>query len=271
MRIQLYKNPEAAPGGNAEDFFAPYMDTFLLSATKDPLGLVVVLPGGGYSHRAFHEGDPIAQRFNELGFHAVVVQYRVKPYCYPAGLNDVARAIRIIRQNAAAWAVDPGKIAVCGFSAGGHLAGTSGLFYGDAQHKEGDGADDFSARPDAMLLCYPVIAATEDYAHKGSALNLLGENAPESAKAKMDLHKAVSEDTPPAFIWHTVTDQVVPVKNSLAFADAMMAQGKLCEMHIFPEGPHGRGLGLGCHALSQWTALAANFLSGAVGFPRSFY
>ena len=271
MRINLYQNPAPAPTGNQDDFFAPYMDTFLLSAAKDPLGLVVVLPGGGYSHRAFHEGDPIAQRFNELGYHAVVVQYRVKPYTYPAGLNDVARAIRIIRKNAAAWAVDPDKIAVCGFSAGGHLAGTAGLYYQDATHKEGDEADNFPADPNAMLLCYPVIAATEDYAHRGSALNLLGADAPESARAKMDLHKAVTENTPPAFIWHTVTDQVVPVKNALAFADAMMAKGRLCEMHIFPEGPHGRGLGLGCHALSQWTALAANFLSVTLKFPRSFY
>ena len=125
MRINLYQNPAPAPTGNQDDFFAPYMDTFLLSAAKDPLGLVVVLPGGGYSHRAYHEGDPIAMRFNELGFHAVVVQYRVKPYTYPAGLNDVARAIRIIRQNATAWAVDPDKIAVCGF---GNIQGISDVF-----------------------------------------------------------------------------------------------------------------------------------------------
>ena len=268
MRIELYKNPAPAPTGNKEDFFSPYMDTFLLPGAKTPLGLVVVLPGGGYSHRAFHEGDPIAQRFNDLGFHAVVVQYRVRPYCYPSGLNDVARAIRIIRQNAEKWNVNPDNIAVCGFSAGGHLAGTSGLYYQDAVHKEGDGADEFSARPDAMLLCYPVIAATEEYSHRGSALNLLGADASGEARKKMDLHKAISADTPPAFIWHTVTDQVVPVKNALVFADAMIANGRLCEMHIFPEGPHGRGLGLGCHALSQWTALAANFLQISLGFVR---
>ena len=180
------------------------MDTFLVGGAGSPLGLVVVLPGGGYSHRAFHEGDPIAQRFNELGFHAVTVQYRVKPYTYPAGLNDVARAIRIIRANAEKWKVDPNKIAVCGFSAGGHLAGTAGVYYQDATHVEGDEADQFSARPDAMLLCYPVIAATEEFSHKGSANNLLGIDASLEARKKMDLHKAVNEDTPPAFIWHTV-------------------------------------------------------------------
>ena len=133
---------------------------------------------------------------------------------------------------------------------------------------EGDEADAFSARPDAMLLCYPVIAATEEYSHRGSAINLLGADAPQSAKEKMDLHKAVTEDTPPAFIWHTVTDQVVPVRNALEFGNAMIAKNRTCEMHIFPEGPHGRGLGFGCHALSQWTALAANFLSVSLGFPR---
>ncbi len=268
MRIPLYKNPAAAPSGNEADNFAPYMDTFLVGGACTPLGLVVVLPGGGYSHRAYHEGDPIAQRFNELGFHAVVVQYRVKPYTYPAGVNDVARAIRIIRANAEKWKVDPDKIAVCGFSAGGHLAGTSGLYYQDATHVEGDEADQFSARPDAMLLCYPVIAATEEYSHKGSANNLLGVDAPLEARKKMDLHNAVTEDTPPAFIWHTVTDQVVPVQNALAFGNAMIANNRLCEMHIFPEGPHGRGLGFACHALAQWTSLAANFLSVSLGFPR---
>ena len=268
MRIQLYNNPPAAPSGNEADNFAPYMDTFLVGGACSPLGLVVVLPGGGYSHRAFHEGDPIAQRFNQLGFHAVTVQYRCKPYTYPAGLNDVARAIRIIRANAEKWKVDPNKIAVCGFSAGGHLAGTSGLYYKDATHVEGDEADQFSARPDAMLLCYPVIAATEEFSHKGSANNLLGVDAPLEARMKMDLHKAVTEDTPPAFIWHTVTDQVVPVQNALAFGNAMIANNRLCEMHIFPEGPHGRGLGFACHALGQWTALAANFLSVTLGFPR---
>ena len=268
MRIELYKNPASAPSGNPAESFSPYMDTFLVGGACTPLGLVVILPGGGYSHRAYHEGDPIARRFNELGFHAVTVQYRVKPYNYPAGLNDVARAIRIIRANAAAWKVDPDKIAVCGFSAGGHLAGTSGLYYQDAQHKEGDKADEFSARPDAMLLCYPVIAATEEYSHKGSAINLLGNKATLSEKEKMDLHKAITPDTPPAFVWHTATDQVVPVANALAFANAMWANDKICELHIFPQGPHGRGLGLGCHALSQWTALAANFLSGTLDFPR---
>ena len=119
-----------------------------------------------------------------------------------------------------------------------------------------------------MLLCYPVIAATEEFSHKGSANNLLGANAPASARAKMDLHKAVTADTPPAFVWHTATDQVVPVENATAFANAMWAQKHICELHIFPQGPHGRGLGLGCHALSQWTALAANFLSVTLNFPR---
>ena len=268
MKIELYKNPEAAPGGNPEDFFSPYMETFLIQGAASPLGLVVILPGGGYSHRAFHEGEPIARRFNELGYHAVTVQYRVKPYKYPAGLNDVARAIRIVRANAQAWKVDPDNIAVCGFSAGGHLAGTSGLYYQDATHQEGDEADNFSARPDAMLLCYPVIAATEEYSHRGSANNLVGIDAPQDARAKMDLHKAVTEDTPPAFVWHTATDQVVPVANARAFADAMWAKERICELHIFPQGPHGRGLGLGCYALSQWTALAANFLDVTLHFPR---
>ena len=268
MKIELYKNPESVPSGNPAESFSPYMETFLLGGACTPLGLVVVLPGGGYSHRAFHEGEPIARRFNDLGFHAVTVQYRVKPYTYPAGLNDVARAIKIIRANAVKWKVDPDKIAVCGFSAGGHLAATSGLYYQDAQHKEGDAADNFSARPDAMLLCYPVIAATEEFSHKGSANNLLGADAPASARAKMDLHKAVTADTPPAFVWHTATDQVVPVENATAFANAMWAQKHICELHIFPQGPHGRGLGLGCHALSQWTALAANFLSVTLNFPR---
>ena len=125
MKIELWPDSSDLPFSSADSTFVPYMETFLLSGAAKPLGLVVVLPGGGYSHRAFHEGDPIALRFNELGFHAVTVQYRVSPDRDPAALNDVARAIRLIRQNAAAWKVDPDNIAVCGFSAGGHLAGSN--------------------------------------------------------------------------------------------------------------------------------------------------
>jgi acetyl esterase/lipase len=261
MRIDLWQGKDMGE-------FMPYMECFILD-TPAPRGAVVVCPGGGYVYCSRAEGEPVAMAYAARGLHAFVLRYSCGPDAAGfAPLAEVSWAIGHIREHAQEWGIDPNKIAVCGFSAGGHLAGTSGLYYQDATHVEGDEADQFSARPDAMLLCYPVIAATEEFSHKGSANNLLGVDAPLEARQKMDLHKAVTEDTPPAFIWHTVTDQVVPVKNALAFGNAMIANNRLCEMHIFPQGPHGRGLGFACHALAQWSALAANFLDVTLGFPR---
>ena len=263
MRIELRDELVKSPTGNGADDFAPYLDTFLLDGAKDPLGAVLVLPGGGYNHRAYHEGDPVARKFNELGYHAFGLQYRVAPYVAPAPQQDVLRAVKLIRSRAAEWGV--GKLAVLGFSAGAHLAACSALVESDGEDR--DGIDRLSGRPDALVLCYPVIALTEPFGNRGSGVNLVGGDYPEKMR-RYDLHKLVDGDTPPTFIWHTAEDAAVPVRNSLVFAEAMWRSGAVCELHVFPHGPHGRGLGYG-RDLRQWPVLTAEFLANSAGFVRA--
>ncbi len=265
MRIELRKEMIKSPGDHPENDFAPYLDTFLLDGAKQPLGAVLVLPGGGYTHRALHEGDPVAKKFNALGFHAFVLQYRVAPYTAPAPQLDVIRAIKIIRANAATWGIT--KLAVLGFSAGAHLA-ASGVLMADKFTENNDETDALSAAADALILCYPVISLTAPFAHRGSGTALTG-GQDIAAMKPYDLQNLVSEATPPAFLWHTADDACVSVRNSLAFAEAMWQCGNTCEMHIFPHAPHGRGLGYGYYDIVQWPELAAKFLTVSAGFPRA--
>ena len=221
----------------------------------------MVFPGGGYSCRAPHEGEPIALKFNELGFHAFVVQYRVAPYRFPAPQRDAFRAIRLIRSRAQEWGVNPNQIATLGFSAGGHLCASTGTLYREIDADAGDEVDNFPCRPDAIIPCYPVINLTDGIAHRGSGENLLGDkiNTPEAAK--LDLDKRVSPDDPPAFLWHTADDGAVNVENSIRFAQAMWKAGVTCALHVFPHAPHGVGLGLDYPDIAVWPELAAKFLT----------
>lgn len=267
MRIYLRNHPEAAPGGCPADDFQPYIDTFLLDASRCPLGAVLILPGGGYSHRAHHEGDPVAEKFNAMGYHAFVLQYRVAPYRYPAPQKDVVRAVKLILSHKQDWYLD--KLAVLGFSAGGHLAASSAMLADKIDAAENDKIDAVPAKVDAMILCYPVIALTGRFGHLGSGYNLCGQDSAVELRRTLDMHEAVSENTPPAFLWHTATDQTVDVANSVEFAQKMWQCGNTCELHIFPKGPHGRGLGMGEHDLAQWPELAGNFLELNAGFSRA--
>lgn len=260
MRIQLRNNDESA--------FQPYMDYFPVDGCSLPLGTVLVLPGGGYSHRAYHEGDPIAKKFNALGYQAFVLQYRVMPDRYPAAQQDVLRAIRIIRSRAEEFRVIPDQIAVCGYSAGGHLAACAGLLHDKITEKCGDAADDFSAEPNALLLCYPVVSVTETYT---DLQRPVPDGTPYRDENGKDFNpcEEVTEKTPPSFIWHTATDQVVPYAASVKFAQAMWSCGNICELHIFPRGRHGLGLGYGLKEITAWPELAAQFLESNVNFTRA--
>ncbi len=250
------------------DGFEPYLETSLLDNVDRPIGLVAVLPGGGYCNRAPHEATPIAEKFNQLGFHSVVIQYRTSPSRFPEPQRDALRAIKIIRANAEKWRVDPDKIALLGFSAGGHLAASCGTIFEEVSTDCGDSVDAFSGRPDAMVLCYPVISITEDFGHQGSGKNLLGEERfAEPEARRFDLEHRVTAATPPAFIWHTATDGGVSVKNSLAFAEAMWAQHLTASLHVFPEGRHGLGLAPEYPDIRRWPELAADFLVASCAFP----
>lgn len=257
----LWSKIESAGTGNPKDDFDPCIQTYLLEKSDKPRGAVVVFPGGGYSCRAPHEGEPIALKFNELGFHAFVVQYRVAPYRFPAPQRDAFRAIRLIRSRAQEWGVNPNQIATLGFSAGGHLCASTGTLYREIDADAGDEVDNFPCRPDAIIPCYPVINLTDGIAHRGSGENLLGDkiNTPEAAK--LDLDKRVSPDDPPAFLWHTADDGAVNVENSIRFAQAMWKAGVTCALHVFPHAPHGVGLGLDYPDIAVWPELAVKFLT----------
>jgi uncharacterized protein YaiI (UPF0178 family)/acetyl esterase/lipase len=251
--------PDGAPGAmgtSPED--CPHIIPFLVDSPK-ARGLVVVCPGGGYGMRAPHEGDPIAQWLNGLGISAVVLHYRVAPYMHPYPLLDAQRAIRLVRYHASDWNVDPRHIGILGFSAGGHLASTAGTHYDLGDEYAPDPIDRISCRPDAMILCYPVISFGK-WRHHGSMVNLLGENPDEELRQNLSNETRVTEDTPPAFLWHTADDEAVPVENSLAFASALSRHKVPFALHIYPHGRHGLGMAEEDPQARTWTDLCGKWL-----------
>lgn len=202
---------------------------------------VVICPGGAYEFCSFREAEPIALAFNNLGYNAFVLNYSVAPQRYPQALLELSASVSFIRNNSKRFHADPEKIIVCGFSAGGHLAASLGVFWNENFIKDSLGIERGANRPDGMILGYPVITSG-DYAHKYSFECLLGKNASPEQMDKMSLEKHVCDKTPPAFIWHTFSDDCVPVENSLLFANAMKKYNIPFELHIFPEGGHGLSL-----------------------------
>ena len=248
--------PHSAPG----NLYRPTLDIYLIES-RDPRGAVLICPGGGYHMRAQHEGKDIAERFNKAGYHAFVVQYRVAPNRNPAPLLDASRALRMIRRNAAEWKVKPDHIAVCGFSAGGHLAATLGTRFDAGKPEDPDPIERLSSRPDALILCYAVISFTQ-YVQKDSAWNLLGKEASPDLMKEFSAELNVTAKTPPAFLWSTADDTVVPVENSILFAQALHKFKIPYEMHIYPTGPHGMGLALQAPHVATWPELCCQWLKG---------
>ena len=254
--LRLYSEPY-------ENGFMPTMTSYLCDG--ETRGAVIVFPGGGYSHYGSKEQVSIAKRFNELGFHAFVVIYSVAPNHYPAPQRDGFRAIKMVRANAERFHVDPAKIAVCGFSAGGHLVGSLGVLAGEFECVCGDEIDRQSQRPDAVIMSYPVVTFTGEHRGAGSALNLIGRRDPE-LEEYLSLQNRITEDTPPSFCWITADDRAVDYQNAVIFATEMWKKSRPCELHIFPSGPHGQGLNTGRDDVYQWSALAATFLRTTCGF-----
>lgn len=224
-------------------------------------GSVIVCPGGAYMVRSEGEAGCIAEMYRDAGYNAFVLNYRIRPYKYPTQLLDINRAVRVVRYNAKRWGINPDRIAVTGFSAGGHLC-VMGVEHfdtglGDAASDE---IDRVSSRPDAGILCYPVVSFTE-YVNEGTRDTLLGENADPALLRRLSGEESVREDTPPVFIWHTADDQVVPVENSLRLALALRQKNIPFELHVFPHGYHGLGLAQDQPDAAQWTGLACSWLS----------
>ena len=218
-------------------------------------GAVVVVPGGGYCMKADHEGAPIAEMLNQAGVSAYVLDYRVKPCHMLAPLADAKRAIRLVRS------MGYEKVAILGFSAGGHLTCTAATLYDAGNPDAADPLERLSSRPDAFIPCYAVVSFGA-FTHRGSRESLLGQENADNwelvRKFSNELH--ITPDTPEAFIWHTAADQAVPVENSLNLALALSAQGVPYEMHIFPHGRHGLGLAEEYEDVKQWTALLQKWL-----------
>lgn len=229
---------------------------------------VVIFPGGGYEKRAAHEGEGYGEFLSQIGISAFVVEYRIKPHYFPLPLMDARRAVRLVRFNAEKFGIDKNKIAVMGSSAGGHLAALLCTCTQSLQGEITDDADREDCMPNRQILCYPVINLyNEAIAHTGSGNNLTGINRQEDTNLKLRRQLSpdllVTENTPPAFIWHTFDDATVNVRNSLEYAAALRDNRVETELHIFPNGRHGLGLTTNSdrveNHVAQWSGLLINW------------
>jgi acetyl esterase/lipase len=253
--------PDAAPGslGN-EPADVPTLTPYLPPRDRMTGAAVVICPGGGYQMLADHEGRPVAEWLNSIGVAAFVLKYRIAPrYHHPAPMLDAQRALRLVRARAVEWAIDPRRIGILGFSAGGHLASTVATHFDAGQADARDPIERVSSRPDLVILIYPVITMREQ-THAGSRRNLLGEHPDPQLVALMSNDEQVTRETPPAFLIHTVNDEAVPVENSLLFAAALRKAGVAYEMHLYERGRHGFGLAPNDPVLSSWPARCADWL-----------
>ena len=201
---------------------------------------VIVCPGGGYEYTSDREAEPIAIQCLAAGFQAFVLRYHIKPDVYPTALLDAAESVLTVRRRAAEFHVDPDKIVVLGFSAGGHLAGHISNRWNEPFVAQALGCQSEEMRVNGNVLCYPVITSGE-WAHRGSFQALLAEKH-DALCPQMSLENCVGPQTPPTFLWHTYPDDAVPVQNTMLYFDALRRQNVPCELHIFPEGCHGLSL-----------------------------
>ena len=244
VRLSLVQHPDIA--------------VFLPSSRNATGEAVVICPGGGYHILAYDwEGSDIARWFSSRGIAAAVLKYRLPvsksniiPHKTP--LMDAQRAFRMVRYHAESWNIDPGKIGIMGFSAGGHLASTLSTHFDEGDPGNTDPVERMSCRPDFSILVYPVISFTEEFSHSGSRNALLGEDPdPELLRYYSNEHQVTAE-TPPAILIHSGDDEGVPVQNSLAYYRALLKKAIPAEMHVYPYGGHGYSLAIGRGHLATW-------------------
>ena len=225
----------------------PVLDCYLLEKmpgeAPQHFTSVIVCPGGGYTHLSPREGEPIAMAFAAKGFQTFVLRYSLKPVMYPKPLLDAAKAISTVRDHAEEWDLDPDKIVIGGFSAGGHLSAAIATFWNDKRIRE-IGIEGRKARPNGVFLGYSVVTAGPDESDPGPfAGRLCGESISDPEMLKFAfIPNHVTEENPPTFIWHTATDPAVPVQNALAMSKALSAKKVPFELHIYPKGKHGLAL-----------------------------
>lgn len=272
-RIEL---PAKVIEGGKEKRFTPSLTTYIIENNDEVdrnrrRPLIIICPGGAYGFKSFREAEPVALRMMSLGFNACVLDYSVAPMDFPAAFMDLCEAVRYVRRNAGKLNCDPEKIVVCGFSAGGHLAASLGVWWNSGMVEQYLAYGREEVRPNALLLGYPVISSGK-FAHQGSIANLLGSKLGISGMMdRASLEKNVTDQTPPTFIWHTADDDCVPVQNTLLFTSALAEHGVPFESHIFRSGCHGLSLAnkesagtpvLVEDAVSIWPELFQKFLTG---------
>jgi len=256
-RVLLW--PDGVPGDHDPDKL-PCLDIYRPVTPLRPASPPIVLvPGGGYEGLSPHDGEPFARYLNRLGYWVAVVSYRVKPFGFPAPYDDACRAIRLTRSWAEKESLLADRLVLVGFSAGGHLAATVGT----QPELRGQAADplaaNYSARPDGMVLVYPVISFCE-WAHAGSWEKFLGADAPLELRQRFSADLQVDEKTPPSLLFHGNFDNIVPVQNSLRFVDACVRHGVKAELLVFPRDYHGIGPDEPDPAVAVWTVVLENWL-----------
>ncbi|MDR0377340.1 MAG: alpha/beta hydrolase [Spirochaetaceae bacterium] len=253
--------------GDSGDGFRPSLDAYVLKS-ESPRPGALILPGSGYLQCSPREAEALAVRFNAEGFHAFVLWYSCEPRRHPVPILDCARALTLIRERGAEWSLNSEKIILMGFSAGGHLA-LSTLLFASRNFSASPGINPRCTGAQALVLCYPVITSGE-FANQSSFKRLLGENPDPALLVLLSLENQITRDLPPVFLWHTYSDQSVPVENSFLLAGALRRKGVSLEMHIFPEGKHGMSLAAGETSagdrefinphVAQWFPLCVNWL-----------
>lgn len=252
------------------NLYTYFLDSSIEMRPNEKRPVILMCPGGGYEMTSDREAEPMAMQFLAMGYHVAVLRYSVCPVRYPAALLQVAESVLYLKEHADEYHIDPEKIVVQGCSAGGHLAANYGIAWNSPFLTKLMGVenDPERLRVAGLLLCYPVITSGEK-AHEESFRNLLGEQY-EEKKEELSLENQVTPDTPPTFLWHTATDETVPVENSLYFFQACLQQGVSAELHIYPVGGHGLSLaneetcranGIGVQKECQsWISLAQTWL-----------
>jgi acetyl esterase/lipase len=258
---------DGAPGAKGTtEKDSPAVIVHLPAADKANGCAVVICPGGGYGGLAMsYEGHDVASWLNTLGVAGLVLRYRHAPaYAHPIPLADASRALRLTRARAKEWNIDPQRVGILGFSAGGHLASTAATHFSGTNKDAKDPIDALSSRPDFAILVYPVITMTSPYTHQGSRKNLLGAEPEPQLIEELSNEKQVTKETPPTFLVHTSEDKVVPPENSVLFYLALRKHNVPAEMHLYEKGNHGLGLGVGRTTLSfqSWPERGAAWLQG---------
>ncbi len=245
----------------------PFIEYFKANPDSANGAAILVVPGGSYSHlAATHEGSDVAKFYNQFGFGAFVLHYRLnnkeqKGHRYPDQYNDITTAMRLIKSRAKEWKLDPDKVGVIGFSAGGHLTSTLGTMIMIGEKGSKNALEQYSTRPAFMMLIYPVIVLNSKFTHKGSAEMLLGKTPDPKILEALSTNNRVTPQTPPTFIVFSNDDDVVPVENGILMYEALRKQKIPVTFQVFDHGGHGYGMAPDLPVVHSWPQLSVKWLA----------